>query len=300
MCEFRADGQEPLDASPEHDESGVSGPLKWHGGKRYLASWIVSLMPRHLHYVEPFFGGGAVLFARDPDDPALFVGDKAHQRGVSEVVNDIDGRLMNFWRVLQDEGLFAKFSRIVQAVPLAHGQWDEAHGHNHDGSDPVADALAFFVDCRQSRAGTMKSFTSLTRSRTRRQMNGNASEWLSSVDRLPEVHRRLRRVVVENLPAVELIQREDTPQTLTYCDPPYLHETRTTTKAYAHEMTEQDHRDLLDVLRQCQGKVMLSGYGNALYDAVLRDWNRHTCEIANHAAGGATKRRMEEVLWCNF
>ena len=74
-------------------------PLKWHGGKYYLASKIVGLMPSHLHYVEPFFGGGAVLLARDPEDDGLWL---FPNKGVSEVVNDINGSLINFWRVLQD------------------------------------------------------------------------------------------------------------------------------------------------------------------------------------------------------
>ena len=100
-------------------------------------------------------------------------------------------------------------------------------------------------------------------------MNGNVSEWLSAVDGLPDVHARLRRVLIENIPAVDLILREDAPGTLFYCDPPYLHETRTATAGYAFEMAEADHRDLLDVLRQCKGKVVLSGYPSALYDRSL-------------------------------
>ena len=86
-------------------------PLKWHGGKYYLASRIVSLMPPHLHYVEPFFGGGAVLLARNPEDPALWL---LPHKGVSEVVNDINGRLINFWRVLRDPDAFASFGRWVE------------------------------------------------------------------------------------------------------------------------------------------------------------------------------------------
>jgi DNA adenine methylase len=164
----------------------------------------------------------------------------------------------------------------------------------------VADAVAFFVDARQSRSGLMKGFTPLTRNRTRRGMNGNASEWLSAVDGLPAVHARLRAVVVENLPALDLIRREDGPGTLFYCDPPYLHETRTARRAYAHEMTEADHRELLTVLRQCKGKVMLSGYPSRLYDVALAGWGRHTFDLPNNAAGGTVKGRETEVLWCNF
>src|SRR5438067_103799 len=208
----------------------MTPPLKWHGGKHYLASRIVGLMPRHLHYVEPYFGGGAVLLARDPNNQSLW---QPSHKGVSEVVNDINGRLVNFWRVLQNEEAFRRFVRMVQAIPLARPEWEAAHGHMATvGEDPVGNALAFFVDCRQSRSGLMKGFTPVTRSRTRREMNGNVSEWLSAVDGLPDIHARLRRVLIENIPAVDLIRREDAPFTLFYCDPPYVHTTRKETAAY--------------------------------------------------------------------
>lgn len=188
----------------------LTQPLKWHGGKHYLAAKIIDLMSRHLHYVEPYFGGGAVLLARDPEDERFWL---PGHKGVSELVNDIDGRLMNFWRVLQDTGLFARFERIVQAVPFSRPGWDEAHAHDHDdhGTDPVADAVAFFIDVRQSRAANRKGFTAITRSRTRRTMNGNVSEWLGAVEGLGAVHARLKRVLIECQPALEIIMREDTP-----------------------------------------------------------------------------------------
>jgi DNA adenine methylase len=274
----------------------LNPPLKWHGGKHYLARRIVALMPPHLHYVEPYFGGGAVLLARDPEDPSLWL---APHLGVSEVVNDINRRLINFWRVLRDAAHFERFRRAVEAIPLARTEWEAAHTHAHDGKDPVADAVAFFVDCRQSRSGLMKGFTPMTRNRTRRGMNGNVSEWLSAVEGLPAVHKRLMRVFIENIPALELIRREDAPGTLFYCDPPYLHETRSATDAYAHEMTEKDHQELLDVLRQCKGKVVLSGYPSNLYDRALVHWNRHTFDLPNNAAAGKQKDRETEVLWCN-
>jgi DNA adenine methylase len=146
----------------------------------------------------------------------------------------------------------------------------------------------------------MNTFTSVTRNRLRRRMNGNTSEWLSAVEGLPDVHRRLSRVLIENMNAIALIEREDTPTTLFYCDPPYLHETRTAPDAYAHEMTEAQHQELLATLVACKGKVMLSGYPSPLYDTTLKSWTRHTFELPNNAAGGETKRRMTEVLWCNF
>jgi DNA adenine methylase len=263
----------------------ITPPLKWHGGKHYVAKRAVELMPPHLHYVEPFFGGGRVLLAKAP--------------GGSELANDLDGRLVNFFRVVRDPGAFPQFLRQVSSIPLARAEWEAARGHVY-GADQVADAVAFFVFCRQSRSGQMKSFTPPTRTRLRRGMNGNVSEWLGAVEGLLEIHERLRRVMFECKPALDLIRREDKPGTLFYLDPPYLHETRKSTRAYAHEMTDADHLRLLDVARGVKGKVILSGYASPMYDDALSGWHRETIDLPNHAAGGATKRRMTEVLWCNF
>jgi hypothetical protein len=118
---------------------------------------------------------------------------------------------------------------------------------------------------------------------------------------LADVHARLRGVVVENLPAVDLITLEDGPGTLFYCDPPYLHATRATPRANgAFEMTEANHAELLAVLRACTGKVMVSGYPSALYDRELAGWGRHAFDMPNHTSGGRAKGRQTECLWCTF
>jgi DNA adenine methylase len=277
-----------------------SPPLKRHGGKSYLAARIVALMPPHVHYVEPFAGGAAVLLARNPNDPRFFLSDHRDHQGVSEVINDLDGRLTNFWRVLGDIGLFAQFQRRVEAIPLSRPEFEKALEHEY-GNDPVADAVAFFVENRQSRQALGRDFVTHVKSRVRRGMNDHASAWLSAVLGLPAIHERLKRVVVENRPALDVIREHDSNGAFFYNDPPYLHETRTATDAYGNfEMTEADHRELLDVLLHCQGKVMLSGYANELYDKMLAGWRRYVFDPPNNAASGKEKRRMEEVIWCNF
>ena len=97
-----------------------------------------------------------------------------------------------------------------------------------------------------------------------------------------------------------MIRKEDGERTLFYLDPPYVHDTRATTDAYQYEMDESVHNGLLSTIQQCQGKVMLSGYPNELYDRTLHDWNRHDREIDNKVSGGTAKRVMTESLWCNF
>jgi DNA adenine methylase len=283
-------------------------PLKWHGGKKYLAKRIVALMPRHMHYVEPFAGGLAVLLARDPNDKKLWVSERADRSGVSELVNDLNKDLTNFWRVLQGNESFASFKRLCDTTSLSRVEFNAANQQLQEcpEPDPATDAVTrawqFFICCRQSRAGTFRSFTSLTRSRTRRGINGNASEWLGCIEGLPAVHARLRPVVIENTDALQLIPREDTEDTLFYLDPPYLHETRETTDAYAHEMTYAQHSLLLQTLAGLRGKFILSGYRSDLYDreANAFGWRREEFDMPNHAAGGDSKRRMVECVWLNY
>jgi DNA adenine methylase len=264
----------------------LTPPLKWHGGKFYLARRICESMPPHTHYVEPYFGGGQVLFRKNPE-------------GVSEVANDVDGTLMNFWGVLQDRVAFEEFIRTVTATPFAEPAFEAAEA-DLTSADPVRRAVALFIRCRMSLAGRMTSFTAVTRTRVRRGMNNETSAWLSVLESLPAVHERLKRVLILNRPALEVIEKHDTPGTLFYLDPPYLHETRTAPDVYRYEMSEGDHRQLLDLVRGVKGKVLLSGYPSELYDAALEGWRRETFNLANHAAGGKAKGRETEVLWMNF
>lgn len=271
-------------------ETRIASPIKWHGGKGAfggkLAKWIVSLMPTdHIHYVEPYFGGGSVLLNKNPN-------------GVSEVVNDLHGGLFFFWRILQDHLLFADFQRVIEATPFSESNWKRPMNK----CDPVWIAAEFFIRCRQSLAGRMDTFAPLSRTRTRGGMNEQVSAWLTAIEGLPEVHARLKRVVILNRPALEVIQSQDGPQTLFYLDPPYLHETRATTGEYEHEMTAEDHDDLLLLLSQIEGRFVLSGYRSELYDQAALDygWNCHEFEIVNNAAGGKTKRNMTECVWTNY
>jgi DNA adenine methylase len=265
--------------------SRISPPLKWHGGKWYLATKIVALMPSHIHYVEPYGGGLSVLLAKDPE-------------GISEVVNDLDGRLSNFWRVLQGEESFRKFQRTLEAVPFSEFEWRDSL--QQAAGNPVENAVRFFIHCRQSLAGRMNCFAPLSRTRTRRGMNEQASAWLNAVDGLPVIHNRLKRVSILNRNATDVIQQQDGPDTLFYLDPPYLGETRACESVYSHEMTAGQHEELLTIIRECAGHMMLSSYPSELYTSRLRDWNRHEFVLPNQASGSKSKRRMTEIVWTNF
>jgi DNA adenine methylase len=296
----------------------LTQPLKWHGGKYYLRHWIVGLMPPHLHYVEPFFGGGSVLLARDPNrnywgSEELTLG--AAEQGCSEVVNDVHGELTNFWRVLQSPEAFEGFRRRVEVTPFSEFEFDQARetlarAETAVGMSDITTerpisidrAMAFFILARQSRQGLMRDFATLSRNRTRGRINEQASAWLGVVDGLPAVHQRLQGVVILNQNACDVIRKQDGPKTLFYCDPPYLHETRSTTGEYHFEMSRQQHEELLEVLAGIEGKFMLSGYPSDLYQQ-WQDrcgWRRHDYEIDNKAAAGKVKPTKTECLWCNF
>ena len=262
----------------------LTQPLKWHGGKHYLAKRIIRLMPPHTHYVEPYFGGGSVLLNKDPDN-------------VSEVANDIHGDLTNFWRVMQSSDDFASFQRIIEAVPFSQTEWEDS---NEPTDDKIHRAVRFFIRCRQSRAGKSDCFATLSRNRLRRRMNEQTSAWMTAVEGLPAVAARLRRVVILNDDAINVIRRQDGQHTLFYLDPPYVHDTRSTAGDYEFEMSLDQHAKLIKTIQHCEGKVILSGYPNDLYDRELRDWNHTDFQIDNKASSAKQKRIMTERVWMNF
>jgi DNA adenine methylase len=266
--------------------SALTKPFKLHGGKHYQAPAIVELMPSHLHYVEPYFGGGSVLLAKPYD-------------GISEVINDIHKELTTFWRVLQDKTLFAEMQRVLSVMPFSQVEFDDAAS---PATNDLDTAIRFFVRCRLSRSGQLKAFTTLTRRRVRRAMNAEASARLSAIEGLPDVHERLKRVVILNDDALTVIKQQDGPNTLFYLDPPYLHETRVATSVYAHEMTASQHAQLLDTLATNQGKFLLSGYPSELYDlrATKEGWRHFDILSDNKASSAPTKSLKTERIWMNY
>jgi DNA adenine methylase len=268
----------------------ITPPIKRHGGKHYLAKRIILLMPPHVHYVEPFFGAGGVLLHKDPE-------------GVSEVVNDIDGELICFWRALQSEEQFARLQRRIEATPFAQQVFDSAL--ETDGSaieDPIERAARFFILARQSRQGIGRVFATLSRQRTRRGMNEQVASWLGAIEGLPEVHQRLKRIAILNDDAVKVIRTQDGKDTLFYCDPPYVHTTRTAIAAYNCEMDDHQHVELLKELAAVEGKFILSGYRCRLYDdwAAEHRFQRVDIPIDNKASSAKTKEIKLECLWMNY
>lgn len=265
--------------------SHVSRPLlRYHGGKWRLAPWIIGHFPKHRIYVEPF-GGSASVLLRKP-------------HSYSEIYNDLDGEIVNLFRVLRQPAQARELVRLIRLTPYARTEFDETYIM---ASDPIEQARRTLL---RSHAGF--STTGVT-GRWRVGFRGNvtrtgappARNWQAFPPALEQIVERLQGIIIENGDAISIIERYDTPHTLHYLDPPYLPETRGDRwagKAYAHEMTTADHRRLAEVLHQVQGKVIVSGYPCALYDDELfAGWFRVKRETRTDGA-----RRRTEVLWMNF
>jgi DNA adenine methylase len=259
-------------------------PVKWHGGKRYLANRIIEHFPKHRVYLEPFGGGASVLLNKSPVEV--------------ETYNDLDLRISRLFQVLRDQG--SDFVSRVSLIPYSQIEFENAKTYSESASE-LDKAVCDFVRWRQSFGGKGQSW-SYTTGRARGGMAGDVNAWWTAIERLPEIVERLRRVQIICQPACEAIRRFDHAEGLIYCDPPYVHSTRSAggRDVYGVEMTDDDHRALAKMLHCCKSKVVLSGYPSDLYSELYGNWRRIDFDIANHAAGGRKKTRETERLWMNF
>jgi len=259
-------------------------PVKWHGGKRYLAERIISSFPPHRVYLEPFGGGASVLLNKPPCEV--------------ETYNDLDQRITRLFRVLREDG--HRFVERLRFLPYSQVEFEAAADYP-DGAPDFDKAVCDFVRWRQSFGGKGKSW-SYTTGRARGGMAGDVNAWWTAIDALPQIIERIRHVQIICQPAEEAIRRFDHVEGLIYCDPPYVHSTRAAggRDVYGVEMTDEDHRSLAASLHRCKAKIALSGYPSPLYEELYGHWRRIDFDIANHAAGGRTKSRETECLWLSF
>lgn len=280
-----AEGRSPLAGS----RKGLKAPVAWYGGKSYYAQWLIERFPSHRVYIEPFGGAANVLLRKPPSEV--------------EIYNDIDGRIVTLYQVIRDPKTFKKLRVALELTPYAREEFASLL-EPAPTKDPVERARRFFTVCRQARGGIgmskLSRFAWAASKRTRREMAEPVSKFLSSIDGLADVAARLRTVMIESRPALEVISQYDGTDSLFYLDPPYLPETRHGKKAstYAHEMTVADHERLLDALLAIKGKAMLSGYGAPLYEKKLRRWRREEFKTKAHMSNSGEERT--EVIWCNY
>lgn len=255
-------------------------PFVYYGGKQRIAAAIAALLPEHTHYVEPYAGSLAVLLAKAPTR--------------METVNDLDGDLMLFWRVLRERP--EDLARACALTPHARAERALALGRGEDLPD-LERARRVWVCLTQGRTGTLRT-TGWRFDASDTAHTSMPRRLAGYVDRLGEVAARLARVSLECRPALEVIAAYGGKRnTLLYLDPPYLGAVRE--RNYRHEMrTEAEHRALADALDACAATVVVSGYACDLYDRELfAGWHRHELTAAT-SQGGTWKDRVE-VLWSN-
>lgn len=255
--------------------------MKYPGAKWRLASWIISHMPPHEGYVEPFAGSLAVLLNKTPSR--------------IETVNDMDEAIIRFFRTLRQRPEELAFA--ISLTPWARAEYDLAEFDDPQILDDVEAARQFLVRSWMAFGSCMSTKTGW-RHTTGRKLDGgpdNPKLWGRLPERIAVVAERLMKVQIENRPALDIILRFDGPEMLMYVDPPYVTGTRTAHRnQYRHEMTDEDHESLLRALKTREAMILLSGYDCELYRDMLAGWDIRS--ISTQAERGASRT---ECLWIN-
>lgn len=260
--------------------------MRYHGGKWRIAPRLIAHFPEHRRYVEPYGGGAGVLLRKSREGIA------------AEVYNDLDREVVNVFRCLRDPDLADRLKVACELTPFARQEFNLSY---EPSDDPI----------EQARRTIARSFMAFGTTHRRASRTGfraaqvqrnttSAHDWRTWPEQIVAYVERLRGVTIECRPAIECIRQQDSEETLFYCDPPYPRSTRTSLRghgrkdgAYAHEMTDDDHRALALELRGISGMAIVSGYACDLYDHELyTDWKRVELDTV---ADGA--KRRTEVLW---
>lgn len=274
---------------PKRTIAKITRPaIRYHGAKFRLAEWVVPLLPRHRIYVEPFGGAAGVLLRK----PAAAI----------EVYNDLDDEVVNFFRVLRTPSDCARLIAQIELTPYARSEFEGAY---ETSADPVERARRLCVRAQMGfgSAGATKATTGF-RCGHKGNFQSRQKDWRSYPESLVAVAERLRGVLIENRPALQLMPEHDAVDTLHFVDPPYLQRVRTAprghkqARSYRHEMTDADHEHLLAAVKTLKGMVLLCGYATPFYDDALPGWTRLDKEV-RCASGRAGSAMRTESIWLN-
>jgi DNA adenine methylase len=248
--------------------------LKYPGAKWRMAQYIIEQMPEHKVYLEPYFGSGAVLFNKKPS-------------GI-ETINDIDGNVVNLFKAIREQP--AELAALIDLTPWARDEYMSSYELT---GNSLEDARRFLVRCWQAFA-TRTGYRTGWRHSAHGQCPKMPEQWNKVPARVIEVANRLKQVQIENMDAVDLIEKYNYESVLIYADPPYTLDTRSS-RIYAHDMEESGHIRLLEALKKHRGSVILSGYENPLYEKHLDSWKVDRKKMVTENGQSKT-----EVLWMNF
>lgn len=256
--------------------------LKYAGSKWSMTDWIISNFPvgyEKMTYLEPFFGSGAVFFNK--------------KRSAIETINDLDKRVVNFFKVIRDNP--EELARMIEFTPWSREEYKTSYEISNDS---LEDARRFMVRLWQAIGSKTSDITGWRNNI--QDLNGNVNQWSKRLPaRILEVAERLKHtgsclVQIENQDAIKLIERHSRSYVFIYADPPYVRSTRSG-RMYYHEMTNEDHVELLKILEKHPGPVMLSGYDNEIYKDMLSGWRKETETV--RCEGG---QQRIETLWMNY
>lgn len=257
--------------------------LKYPGSKWKTAEWIISLMPPHKSYLEPFFGSGAVFFKKPPSR--------------IETINDMDGEIVNLFRCIREQP--EELARAVACTPYSREEYERAWSRFKAGTQAQADGIeaarSTLVRYWQSHGSTVVYKGGWKNDRVGREYAYDVRYWRQLPEWIVNAADRLKSAQIEHGQAVDVIRRFRHPDVLIYADPPYVLSTRKG-KQYIVEMAEDaQHIELLNALKEHPGAVILSGYENDLYNERLQGWTK--LHRRAQAEGGAARL---ETVWLNY
>ena len=262
-------------------------PIAYYGGKTYHAPWILDVMKRYEFkiYVEPFGGSGAILFAKEPSPV--------------EVYNDLYSDLVTFYRVLRNPKTCRDFIRFVENSPYSRELFYESkEALSNKRLSSVERAGHFYILVRQSFSNLRTHWSAAGKT-----IKTQARPYRNTIDRLPEIHARLRNVHIEHKDAIDCIKHYANPKSLIYCDPPYVFGTRVSPTAYKHEYTDEQHTQLIETLLTVPGHKVLSGYESPIYAPLLEaGWTLETKRVCCYSAStkiAGKKSYRTECLYCS-
>ena len=277
----------------------LRNPIIYFGGKGNMVTKLLRLIPPHDVYVEVFGGGASLLFAKEPSK--------------IEIYNEIDQNIVSLFKVIKDINLANKFQLLATLTPYSREEFSFCKENLDNCNNLLDKAYTLFIISRQSFSGSMGAWgTSLTTSR--RGMANRISSYLNTLLSIPDLSNRLANVKILEKDFRVIIPQLDSVNTFFYLDPPYVPSTRRSGE-YKHEMTIEDHKDLLELLLNIKGKVMLSGYNNELYETYLNNrngWSRIDYKTVCHAVGKTRNSGLQgngvlllnqpriESVWVNY
>lgn len=273
-------------------------PLVYPGSKGFLARHVNELIPTSANpYCEPYAGSAAILFTREV--------------GVNEVLNDINGRIVKLFRVLQNRSTAEELRYRINYTPYAFDEYKLALEilANEEGHSDVDIAWAMMVQHVMSYCGRGAVETNFSRSFiVRGGINSKVNAWLARKYLIDVYCWRLEHVVIDHLDAIEAIKKWDNKDAGFYVDPPYVMGERTQKHLYEHDTCDSDaefehHNRLIDALISASGTVVVSNYDNPIYRRLEEhgftriELSRKTTMAYSYAQDRAPRPFRREVLW---